>query len=169
MHVEVSLTIRAARDEVYAAYTDFESMPKWSKQLTTVTVAKRDGDAVYLEVEGVSHGKQRRSARKLRLLPSNKIESESETRFTRTKRIVTFDEVPEGTKVTAMLDVQVKGAWAKILTTRGSEEEVESSALEELSALARYVESVFPTRHSDAAGDTPSVTGNESGGKTTDV
>jgi uncharacterized membrane protein len=169
MHIEVSLIVRAARDKAYTAYTDFESMPKWSKQLTTVRVAKREGDAVYLEVDGVSDGKQRRAARKLRLLPSNRIESESETRFTRSERIVTFDEDPEGTKVTAVLDVRVKGAWAKILTTRGSEDEVKSSALEELSAFARYVEGDFSTKNSDAANDTSSVIGDESGGTTTEV
>jgi uncharacterized membrane protein len=165
MHVEVSIVIRAALDKVYSAYTDFESMPKWSKQLTTVKVAKREGDAVYLEVGGVPDGKQRRAARKLRLLQSNRIESESETRFTRTKRTVMFDEVPEGTKVTAMLNVQVKGAWAKIFTTRGSKDEVESSALEELNAFARYVEGVF-SKPADAASTTSNAIGNDRGGTT---
>jgi hypothetical protein len=43
--------------------------------------------------------------------------------------------------VTASLDVQVKAHWAWILRTRGKAE-VESSALEELTSFAKYVESL---------------------------
>ncbi|MDV3244803.1 MAG: hypothetical protein LYZ66_06495, partial [Nitrososphaerales archaeon] len=36
LHVEVSYVVRAPREKVYAAYTDFEAMPRWSRQVTAV-------------------------------------------------------------------------------------------------------------------------------------
>lgn len=139
MHFEASLTVRAPRARVYSAYTDFEAMPKWSKQSRTVRVAKREGDTVYLESGGGPKGTRPKAVRELKLFPQEKVESEGETRFTRTKTIVTFEDAPEGTKVTASLDVQVKGHWGWILKTQGKVE-VESSALEELTSFAKYVE-----------------------------
>ena len=136
--------MKALPEQVYAAYTEFEAMPKWSKRLTSVRVTKREGNTVYLESEGVSsRGKRRKAGGALRLLPPDKVESESETRFTRTKRTVAFEKVPEGagTKVTATLDVQVKGLWAIVLSTRVEKDDAESSALEELASFARFVES----------------------------
>ncbi len=139
MHLEASVTVRAPREKVYAAYTDFESMPKWAELSGAVKVTKRVGDTVQLEGEGAPGGRSRMAGRRLTLTQPSLVESESETRFTRTKRTVSFEEIPEGTKVTAKLDVQVKGLWAKILATR-EREEFEPSILGELASFARYVE-----------------------------
>ena len=141
MHLETAVTVKAPRAKVYAAYTDFESLPKWSKMRGTVTVTKKEGDMVYLESDAGSHRRGRNATRSLKLTEPSLVESESETRFTRTKRTVAFDEVPEGTKVTAKLEVQVKGLWAKLLATRQSDE-FEPAILKELESFARYVESL---------------------------
>jgi uncharacterized membrane protein len=143
LRLEVSHVVKAPPEKVYAAYTNFEAMPKWSKHLSSVRVTKREGDTVYLESEGVSStGRQRKTFGTLRLLPLTRVESDSETRYTRSKRTVAFETVPEGagTKVTATLDVQVKGLWAKVLSTRVSKDEAETSAMEELLSFARFVE-----------------------------
>ena len=134
--------MNAPLGRVYAAYTNFEAMPRWSKRLTTVKITKREGDTVYLENEAVSSsGRQSKTKGALRLSPPNRVESESETRFTRTKRNVAFEGVTDGaTKVTATLDVQVKGLWAVVLSTRVSKDDAESSAREELASFARFVE-----------------------------
>jgi hypothetical protein len=58
---------------------------------------------------------------------------------TRTRREVRFEKAPEGTRVTAVLDVRVKGLWASIFAPRGREE-AETSAQEGLMSFARYVE-----------------------------
>lgn len=137
MHIEVSVTVKAPRDRVYAAYTDFESMPKWSG-LSPVKVVKREGETVYLETEGASG---RRRSRVMVLSPPAALRSESETRFTRSSRVVSFEETPEGTRVTAALDVKVKGAWARLLSTRDGDE-FEPSIREELAGFARYVETM---------------------------
>ncbi|HXW37934.1 MAG TPA: hypothetical protein VEJ36_08560, partial [Nitrososphaerales archaeon] len=64
-----------------------------------------------------------------------------ETRLTRTRRTVKFEEVSEGTRVTAMLDVDVKGRWSWVFAPKGREL-AESSSKEGLAAFAQYVESL---------------------------
>jgi uncharacterized membrane protein len=139
VHFEASVIVKARREKAYSTYTDFELLPRWSRQSRPVKVSRREGDKLYLESEGSSKGNK--VIREMRLFPQERVESNRETRFTRTRSIVRFEEVPEGTKVTASLDVEVKGRWAWILKTRGKAE-VESSALEELNSFARYVEAL---------------------------
>jgi uncharacterized membrane protein len=137
MRFEVSIVVRVPRDKVYSAYTDFEAAPKWSKRRDEVRVSRREGNTVYLERASGSGG--RREAREMKLFPPERVESENETRFTRIRSVTRFEEVPEGTRVTASLDVQIKGRWSWIMKTQGKAE-VESSAMEELRSFARYAE-----------------------------
>jgi uncharacterized membrane protein len=139
MHYEVSLIVRVPSNKAYSAYTNFEAMPRWSSQKQMVRVSRREGNMVYLEMAPGTGG--RRTTREMKLFPPERVESEGETGFTRTKSVVSFEKVPEGTKVTASLDVQVKGRWSWVLRSHGKTE-VESSALEELSSFARYAENL---------------------------
>ena len=139
VHIEASVTVKAPREKVFAAYTDFESMKKWSKTSASVLVTDREGDMVYLEAGASSGRRSRMGSLALRLTQPRMVESESETMFTRTKRRVAFEEVPEGTRVTATLDVEVKGLWSKIMATR-EREEFEPEILQELESFAQYVE-----------------------------
>ena len=139
MHFEVSLIIKAPRDKAYSAYTDFEAMPKWSKQTKAVTASKRGESAVYLESTSTVSG--RKVARVMKLFPPQTVESEGETRFTLTKSVIRFEEVNEGTRVIASLDVQFKGRWGWVLKTQGRAE-AESSAMEELTLFAKYAENL---------------------------
>ena len=137
MHFEVSLVVRVPRAEAYSSYTDFESIPRWSKDKHEVRVARREGDTVYLErTSGAGGG---RGAKEMKLFPPERVESAGETRLTKTRSIVRFDEVPEGTRVTASLDVELKGRWSWVFKTQGKAD-AESSAMEELSSFAKYVE-----------------------------
>lgn len=131
--------MRAPLERVYSAYTNFEEMPKWSRQVTAVRVVGREGGTVHVESEGPSGGRQHISKAEMTLSPPDRVETKGETRFTRTRRTVRFEEVQEGTKVTAVLDVQVKGLWASIFAPKGKEE-AEASAREGLASFARYVE-----------------------------
>ena len=137
MHFEVSLIVKVPRDKAYSAYTDFEALPKWSGQKQEIRVARREGNAVYLEK--VPAGTGRREVREMRLFPPERVESEGETRFARTRSIVTFEDATGGTKVTASLDMQLKGRWGWILRTRGKAD-AESSAMDELASFAKYAE-----------------------------
>lgn len=143
MHFETSLTVSAPRAQVYAAFIDFESMPKWSKQVTAVRILRTDGDMVYLEAAPASGERLRTATRAMRLFPPSRVESEGETRFVRTKRAVLFEEIGSGTKVTATLDARVKGFWRLIVTLPGSET-AEASMVEELTSFGRYIEGLPP-------------------------
>lgn len=136
MHFEASLVVRAPRCKTYQAYTDFETMPKWSRQVKTVTATKKAGRVVVVEVTSES-GKK--ACREMKLYPPERVESEGEARFTRSKNVVTFDEAGEGTKVTASLDIRFKGRWGWFLKT-GRKSEAEEAAMEELASFARYAE-----------------------------
>jgi uncharacterized membrane protein len=141
LHIEVSYVVKAPREKVYAAYTDFETWPKWSNQTASVRVIEREGGTVSVESETLSGGRPRITMVKLTLSPSEEVGTDGETRLTRTKRTIRFEDVREGTKVTAVMDVQVKGLWAAIFAPRGKDE-AESSARQGLKSFAEYVENL---------------------------
>jgi len=144
VHAEASFIVKASLETAYQAYTDFESMPKWSKQASSVRIIRKEGDSVQLEVEAASKGRAHKVVSELRLRPMESVESEGETRFTRTKRTVSFTACPEGTKVTASLDVNMKGSWGWIFRTH-PRADAEASATEELASFANYVEGLCRT------------------------
>ena len=137
MRVEISATAKVPVRAAYEAFTNFETMPLWSRSTKAVKVLERQGDTVSLQVTDARSGAV--GTRRLKLMASGGVESKSETRFTQTKMLVEFTEVPEGTMIRATLDVNVKGAWRRILTTRGRDE-VEPSARQELTAFVKYIE-----------------------------
>jgi uncharacterized membrane protein len=138
VHAEVSVPVGVPRDRAYSAYADFQALPRWSKKTKAVTVVKSEGNTVHLEL--TSNGRQVATA--MKLFPPERVESEAETRFTRVRSVVSFDEVEGGARVTASMDVVFKGRWGWILKTQGRAE-AESSAMEELSSFARYAESLL--------------------------
>lgn len=138
MHAEASILVGVPRDRAYAAYTNFEGMPKWSKKTKAVRVAKSEGNTVHLEI--TSNGRQ--VATTMKLFPPERVESEIETRFTKVRNVVSFEEAEGGAKVTASMDVTFKGRWGWVLKTQGAAE-AESSAKEELSSFAGYAESLL--------------------------
>jgi uncharacterized membrane protein len=139
LRVEISATAKVPVRAAYEAFTNFETMPLWSRSSKAVKVLERQGDTVSLQVTDARSGAV--GTRKLKLTPPGGVESESDTRFTHTKMLVEFTEVPEGTMIRATLDVNVRGAWSRILTTRGRDE-VEPSARQELTAFVSYIEAL---------------------------
>lgn len=139
MHFEVCIMVKVPRGKAFAAYTDFEAMPKWSERRDAVKVLKREGDTVLLETS--LHRSGRKGLREVRLTPPERVESHGETRFARTESVVSFEETAGGTKVTASLEVRFKGHWGWVLRTRGRVE-AEALAMEELKAFARHAESL---------------------------
>jgi len=136
MHFEVSLVVGIPREKAYSAYTDFEATPKWSKDKHEVKVSRREGNTVFLKGSSRAGGSQ--GAREVKLFPPERVESHGETRLTRARSVVRFDEVPGGTRITASLDVEVKGRWSWVFRTQ-ARSEAESSAMEELESFARSI------------------------------
>lgn len=139
MHVEVFYDVKAQREKVYAAYTDFEAWPKWSRRVTSVRVVGREGGTVSIESVTGSSRHPRIDVAKLALSPPLGVETVAETRLATTKRTVRFEELPGGTRVTVTQDVRVKRPWAYVFAPRGKDE-AESSAREGLKSFAEYVE-----------------------------
>jgi len=139
MRVQVSRTVKVPREKVFAAYSDIESMPKWSGRLSATRVVSRSGNLLTYEGEVKNGGGVRRFVGSLAFVPLERAETESETRFVTTKAVVTFADVPEGTRVTTTLDVNTKGIWGRLLATNSSEE-LKARAEENLNLFAKYVE-----------------------------
>ncbi len=141
MHLEVSAGLNVPPETAFSAFTDFESMPKWSKGLVSVRVTKREGDVVFFEtLESSPTGEVRKVAGSV-TLSDNRVDSKTETRFSVVTRSVVFDAAPGGgTTVTAALDIEFKGLWGAVLRSRAKKEKAETSAREELASFARYVE-----------------------------
>ena len=137
MHFEVSLIVRVPREKAYSSYTDFEAMPRWSKDKHEVRVSRKEGSTVYLERTSRTGNSQ--GAQEVHLFPPERVESQGETTLTRTRSVVSFEEVPGGTRTTASLDVELKGRWSWIFKTQGKAQ-AEAAAMEELRSFARYVE-----------------------------
>ncbi|MDG6902154.1 MAG: SRPBCC family protein [Nitrososphaerota archaeon] len=139
MRFEASVLVKASRDKVYSAYADFEAMPRWSRRAVKVTSVATEGNTARLETAPSGGG--RRHVTEMKLFPPDKAESESATRFTKNHSAVTFETVPGGTRVTASLEVDFKGRWGWVMKPMGKAE-AEASALAELIAFAKYVESI---------------------------
>ncbi|MDV3277892.1 MAG: SRPBCC family protein [Nitrososphaerales archaeon] len=69
LHVEVSRVVKAPRERVFSAYTDFKAIPRWSGQVTVLRVVGREGDTVHVERGSPSGGRPRVSAANLMLSP----------------------------------------------------------------------------------------------------
>jgi len=141
LHVEVSILVKAPLDKTYAAYTDFESWPKWSAQANSVKVVSREGNTVRIVSESGPPTRVRISTTNLVLTPQEKVESTSVKRLTETRRTVTFKSTSEGTEVTAVLDVEVNGIWRVIFKPSGREE-AEMTARKGLKSFADYAENL---------------------------
>jgi len=141
VHVEVQQIVRAPLGKVYAAYTDFESWPKWSNQVNSVTILRKEGTLTRIRTDVLQHDRTVAYVTDLTASPQQRVEAADETRTTRRRRTVTFEDLPDGTRVTAQLDVLVKGWWSAIFVPRGREE-AEASAREGLAAFASYVEGI---------------------------
>ena len=137
MRYEASVVVKAAREKVYSAYTDFDAAPKWSTQAKAVEVSTA-GDLVRLQTTNRSGQK---TTREMKLFPPDRVESEWDTRFTKVNSVVKFEDHSGGTRVAATLDIRFKGLWGWILRTQGKAE-AEASAIQELSSFARYVEAL---------------------------
>lgn len=131
--------VRAARAEVFAAYTDVESMPKWSASAKGARVIAKDGGRVSFVIQAETKKGQRTFNGELMLSPPGKVTVENESGGSITKGTVTFEDVPDGTLVTSTVEVEIKGLRRFFVRPALSEESKEV-AERNLTEFARYVE-----------------------------
>jgi len=107
VHIQL---VKAPRQQVFEAWTDCESWPRWNPiSFTEVTVTERAGNTVRLDAQIKVMGLRTRRTEKHVLTPPEKVEVEGEIRGVTNTTVWTFEEAPEGTMVTAVLDAQLKG------------------------------------------------------------
>ena len=133
--------LQAPPEKVFAAYSDFESRPRWSPSTKSVRAVRREGSTTWYEVEGITRGYTERFTSRQTIAPPSKIEVETETRFSITRVQVTLEGVPEGTKVTSSYDIEMKGLVPKLAGafTRGR---LQRGLAEEAASFKDYLESL---------------------------
>lgn len=139
MHFEATQLVKAPREKVFEAWTDFEAMPKYSTVFTKATVTKRQGNTVYTESEGKFMRRKLKSSEKHVLMPPAKVEDEVDAEGSKASSVTKFDVVPEGTRITSVNDIELKGKWAKLLGPF-AKRSLQGVFRKEMRAFAKYVE-----------------------------
>jgi uncharacterized protein YndB with AHSA1/START domain len=70
--------VKAPREKVFQAWTDYEAVPKWQTLFTGVKVAKRDGNTALLELEVNMRGRKTLRTEKHLLTPPERVDVEGE-------------------------------------------------------------------------------------------
>jgi ribosome-associated toxin RatA of RatAB toxin-antitoxin module len=107
LHIEQTQIVKAPRERVYQAWTDYEAWPKWQTFFTRVAVTKREGNTVYLDTDVVLRGRKSRRTEKHLLTPPARIDVEGEMEGITNTTTWKCESVPEGTQVTAIVDLNL--------------------------------------------------------------
>ena len=143
MRIEQAQLVRAPREQVFQAWTDCESWPKWDPVLfTRVTVAERVGDTARLDAEIKFMGLRMRRAERHVLTPPEKVEVTGDIPDATNTTAWKFEAVPEGTMLTAVIEAQFKG-MLKLLQPI-AEWQARTVTRKWMQAFATYVETKQP-------------------------
>lgn len=138
--IEVTKTIAATRDTVYAKIFDYEKLPTFSTIVTAAKVVGREGNTEVVEQEGKMLGRRFRiKVRATRTPPEKLVEEVVEGDASGTQTWV-LREVPGGTEIRLISDITPKGFLARLfggLATGPLQRVVEHEA----EAIRKYVES----------------------------
>ncbi|MDH5390305.1 MAG: SRPBCC family protein [Candidatus Bathyarchaeota archaeon] len=138
--VEVSRVIKAPRGKVWEVVADPESMLEWWPGSESVDVLSREGNTITVRGTGTEAGRKVTMTEKWTLHPPEKIEIEILEGPVRGRTIQTYQEVPEGTKVTWSSDISFKGVLGKILGRLFVGSKLQDSTAQTLEELAKYIE-----------------------------
>ncbi len=138
VHVEVSKVIDAPREFVFSRLFDYESLPKASTIVSSTKVLSKEGNVQMVEEEGKLLGRKFKAIVKASFYPSEKLVEEFSGDATGTQ-IWTLTEVPQGTRITLISDINPRGFLARIFGGIASGP-LQRVINEEAEALKRYVE-----------------------------
>ena len=138
MHIEQTQVVKAPREEVFQTFADFETWPKFSTFFTKVTVTERAGNTAHFDTEVKVMGRKTRRTEKMILTPPEQVQFQGEMAGSTNTTVWKFEPVPEGTRLTAVLDVQLKG-WAKVLGPF-AKRRLRSLLHDGMEATAKYLE-----------------------------
>jgi len=139
-----SQLVRAPREQVFQAWTDCESWPKWDRVMfKRVTVTERGPNTATLDADVRFMGmKMRRTERHVRT-PPDKVDVDGSVRDSINTTVWKFEAVPEGTILTARLEIEFKGLL-KLLQPL-AERQLRTVLPEWMREFASYVEAQQPS------------------------
>jgi len=138
MRIEDTQIVKAAREEVFEKWTDCEAWPTWLPVFTCVDVTQRAGNVVRLSVDMKVKGLTLKRTETHVLTPPEKVEVEGAIRGVTNTTLWTFQEVPDGTRVSAVVDGDVS-PWLKPLEPL-IRSQLRTALRDSLDAFAEYVE-----------------------------
>jgi ribosome-associated toxin RatA of RatAB toxin-antitoxin module len=110
MRTEYSQLVRAPRERVFQALTDYEAIPTWDRVMfKRVTVTERGPNTATLDADVRFMGLKMRRTERHVLTPPEKIEVDGSVRDAINTTVWTLRAAPEGTILTALLEVEFKG------------------------------------------------------------
>jgi len=144
VRTEYSQLVKAPRDRVYQAFTDYEAIPTWDRVLfKRVTVTERGPNTATLDEDVRFMGMKMRRTERHVLTPPEKVEVDGSVRDAINTTVWTLQTVPEGTMLTAELEVQFKGLL-KLLQPL-AERQIRTVLPEWMREFASYVEAQQPS------------------------
>jgi ribosome-associated toxin RatA of RatAB toxin-antitoxin module len=138
IRIEDTQIVKAAREEVFGNWTDCEGWPTWLPVFTRVDVTQRGGNVVRLSLDMKVKGLTLKRTETHVLTPPEKVEVEGAIRGVTNTTLWTFLEVPDGTRVSAVVDAEVR-PWLKPLEPL-VRAQLRTALRDSLDAFAEYVE-----------------------------
>ncbi len=143
MRTEYSQLVKAPRERVFEAFTDYEAIPTWDRVVfSRVTVTERGSNTATLDADVRFMGMKMRRTERHVLTPPEKVEVDGSVRNAVNTTVWTLRTVPEGTILTAELEVEFKGLL-KLLQPL-AERQMRTVLPEWMREFAGYVEAKQP-------------------------
>ncbi len=143
MRTEYSQLVKAPRERVFEALTDYEAIPTWDRVMfKRVSVTQRGPNTATLDADVRFMGMKMRRMERHVLTPPEKVEVDGSVRNAINTTVWTLRTVPEGTILTAELEVEFKGLL-KLLQPI-AERQMRTVLPEWMREFAGYVETKQP-------------------------
>jgi len=143
VRVELEQLVQAPRDRVYEAWTDCEAWPTWDPVIfKRVVIVERSGNTRRLDADVRFMGRTMRRTEDHVLTPPEKIEVRGGVPGMTNTTEWRFEPTPDGTRLTAALDIQLAGLLKVLGPLVGWQ--ARSVTRKWMEALARHVESQRP-------------------------
>jgi uncharacterized membrane protein len=138
LHIEQTQIVKAPRENVFQAWTDYEAVPKWQTLFTSVKVAKRDGNTALLELEVNMRGRKTLRTEKHLLTPPERVDVEGEMQGITNTSVWKFEPAPEGSLVTVTIEARLP--WRLKVMGPLVKRQFQAIVRDWLQDLAKYVE-----------------------------
>jgi len=138
VRIEQAQVVKAPRERVFEAWADCEAWPTWQTLFTRVRVVERVGNTARIDLDTRFMGMKMPRKETHTLTPPEKVVVVGDIPNATNTTVWTFEAVPEGTLLTAVLEVEFRGVLKLLQPLAASQGR---TALREwMGALAHHVE-----------------------------